>query len=159
VDSISLDGKQVLNWLAIANSLKAQGSNAQERDVEPSSEDKVVVHELQIEDTQEDNNVIIVSEGTRGQVKSLQLKQKLIDPIEHGESTKDPPMKHVCQDGEKKEDVHKVDGGKGHDKLKNRRTKLSFKELLAKYEKIAEANVTNRPKKVQSSKSPPKHKF
>jgi hypothetical protein len=42
--------------------------------VEPSSEDKVVVHELQIEDTQEDNNVIIVSEGTGGQVKSLQLK-------------------------------------------------------------------------------------
>jgi hypothetical protein len=34
--------------------------------VEPSSEDKVVVHELQIEDTQEDNNVIIVSEDTGG---------------------------------------------------------------------------------------------
>jgi hypothetical protein len=48
LDSISLDGKQVLNRLAIANSLKAQGSNAQEKDVEPSSEDKVVVHELQI---------------------------------------------------------------------------------------------------------------
>jgi hypothetical protein len=48
LDSISLDGKQVLNRLAIADSLKAQGSNAQERDVEPSSEDKVVVHELQI---------------------------------------------------------------------------------------------------------------
>jgi hypothetical protein len=116
--------------------------------VEPSSEDKVVVHELQIEDTQEDNNVIIVSEGTEGQVKSLQLKQKLIDPIEQGKSAKDPALKHVCQDGEKK-DAHKADGGKGHDKLKNRRPKLSFKELLAKYEKIAEANVTNRPKKVQ----------
>jgi hypothetical protein len=48
LDSISLDGKQVLNQLAIADSLKAQGSNAQERDVEPSSEDKVVVHKLQI---------------------------------------------------------------------------------------------------------------
>jgi hypothetical protein len=48
LDSIGLDGKQVLNRLAIANSLKAQGSNAQERDVEPSSEDKIVVHELQI---------------------------------------------------------------------------------------------------------------
>jgi hypothetical protein len=34
--------------------------------VEPSSEDRVLVHELQIEDTQEDNNVIIVSEDTRG---------------------------------------------------------------------------------------------
>jgi hypothetical protein len=46
LDSIGLDGKQVLNRLAIADSLKAQGSNAQERDVEPSSKDKVVVHEL-----------------------------------------------------------------------------------------------------------------
>jgi hypothetical protein len=34
--------------------------------VEHSSENKVIVHELQIEDTQEDNNVIIVSEGTGG---------------------------------------------------------------------------------------------
>jgi hypothetical protein len=74
------------------------------------------------------------------------------------ESAKDPPLKHVCQDGEK-EDAHKADGGKGRDKLKSRRPKLSFEELLAKYEKIAEANVTNRPKKVQSSKLPPKHKF
>jgi hypothetical protein len=66
LDSIGLDGKQVLNRLAIADSLKAQGSNAQERDMEPSSEDKVVVHELQIKDTQEDSNVIIVLEGTGG---------------------------------------------------------------------------------------------
>jgi hypothetical protein len=66
LDSIGLDGKQVLNRLEIVYSLKAQGSNAQERDVEPSSEDKVVVHELQIEDTQEDSNVIIVSKDTRG---------------------------------------------------------------------------------------------
>jgi hypothetical protein len=66
LDSIGLDDKQVLNRLAIDDSLKAQGSNAQERDVEPSSEDKVVVHELQIEDTQEDSNVIIVSEDTGG---------------------------------------------------------------------------------------------
>jgi hypothetical protein len=113
---------------------------------------------LQIEDTQEDNNVITVLEDTRGQVKSLQLEQKPIDPVEQGESAKDPPLKHVCQDGGKK-DAHKADGDKGRNKLKNRRLKLSFKELLAKYEKIAGANVTNRPKKVQSSKSPPKHKF
>jgi hypothetical protein len=51
LDSIGLDGKQVLNHLALVDSLKAQGSNAQERDVEPSSGDKVVVQELQIEDT------------------------------------------------------------------------------------------------------------
>jgi hypothetical protein len=92
-------------------------------------------------------------------VKSLQLEQKPIDPVEQEKSAKNPLLEHVCQDGEKNEDAHKADGGKGHDKLKNRRPKLSFKELLAKYEKIAEANITNRPKKVQSSKSPPNHKF
>ena len=61
LDSIGLDGKQVSNRLELADSLKTQGSSAQERDVEPSSEDKVVVHKLHIEDTQEDNNVITIS--------------------------------------------------------------------------------------------------
>jgi hypothetical protein len=87
-------------------------------------------------------------------VKSLQLEQKPIDLIEQGKSAKDPPMEHVYQDMEKKEDAHSADRGKGHDKLKSRRPKLSFEELLAKYEKIAEANVNNRPKKVLSSKLP-----
>ena len=55
-----------MNRLALADSLKAQGSNAQERDVEPSSEDKVVVHEIQIEDISEDNKVTIVPGDTGG---------------------------------------------------------------------------------------------
>jgi len=55
--------------------------NTQERDVEPSSEAKVVVDELQVEDILEDNKVIIVPKDTGGQVNSLQPKQKLIDPI------------------------------------------------------------------------------
>jgi hypothetical protein len=148
LDSIDLNGKHVLNRLALADSLKAQSLNTQERDVESSSKDKVVVHELQIEYTQEDNNVITISEDTGGQVKSLQLKQKPINPIEQGESANDPPLEHVCQDREKKEDAHKADGGKGRDKQKSRRPKLSFEELLAKYKKIIEANVTNRPKKI-----------
>jgi hypothetical protein len=57
-----------LNRLALADidSLKAQGSNAQERDVESSSGDRVVVQELQIEDTQDNNNVITILEDTGG---------------------------------------------------------------------------------------------
>jgi hypothetical protein len=51
LNSIGLDGKHISNRLALADSLKAQSSDTQERDVEPLSEDKVVVHELQIEDT------------------------------------------------------------------------------------------------------------
>jgi hypothetical protein len=61
-------------------------------------------------------------------VKSLQLEQKPIDPVEQGESAKDPPLEHVYQDG-KKEDAHKANGGKGHDKQKSGRLKLSFEEL------------------------------
>ena len=55
-------------------------------------------------------------------------------------------------------DAHIDIGGKGRDKQKSRRSKLSFEELLAKYKKEAEANVTNQPKKVQSSRLPPKDK-
>ena len=66
MDSIGLDGKQDSNRLALADSLKAQSLNAQERDVEPSSEGKVVVDELQIEDIPEDSKVIIVPEDTGG---------------------------------------------------------------------------------------------
>ena len=90
-------------------------------------------------------------------MKSLQPKQRLINPVEQRKSVKNPPLKHVYQD-EKKEGAHKADRGKGHDKQRSRRPKLSFEELLAKYEKIAEANIANRSKKVQSSKLPPKRK-
>ena len=104
LDSIGLDDKQISNWLALVDSLKAQGLNAQERDVDPSSGDKVVVQELQVEDIPNDNKVITILEETGGQVKSLQLKQRSINPIEQEESAKDPPLKHVYQDG-KKEDA------------------------------------------------------
>jgi hypothetical protein len=128
---------------------------AQEKDVEPSSDDKVVVHQLQVEDISVDDNGTTISEDTGGQVKSLRLEQKPIDSIEQGESAENPPLEHVCQDKQKKEDAHSIDGGKGYDKLKSRRSNLSFEELLAKYEKIVEANVNNRPKKVPSSKLSP----
>jgi hypothetical protein len=120
---------------------------AQEKDVEPSSDDKVVV------------NVTTILEDTGGQVKSLRLEQKSIDSIEQGESAENPPLEHVCQDEKKGKNAHKANGGKGHGKQRTRRPQLSFKELLAKYEKIGEANIINRSNKVQSSKLPPKHKY
>jgi hypothetical protein len=39
---------------------------SQEKDVEPSSEDKVVVHQLQVEDILVDDNVTTISEDTGG---------------------------------------------------------------------------------------------
>ena len=114
----------------------------------PLSADKVIVHDLQIKDISKDNKVIMIPEDTGRQVKSLQLKKRPIDPIEQEKSAKDSPLEHVDQDGKRKEDPYIAIGGKGRDKQKSRRPKLSFEELLAKYKKVAEANVTNRPKKV-----------
>jgi hypothetical protein len=74
---------------------------AQEKDVEPSSDDKVVFHQLQVEDISVDDNVTIILEDTRGQVKSLRLEQKSIDSIEPGESAENPSLEHVCQDEKK----------------------------------------------------------
>jgi hypothetical protein len=126
--------------------------------VESLSDDKVVVHQLQVEDISVDDNVTIFSEDTRGQVKSLRLEQKSIDSIEQGKLAKNPLLDHVCQDEKKGEDAHKANGGKGHGKQRTRRSELSFEKLLAKYKKIGEANIVNRSKKIQSSKLPPKHK-
>jgi hypothetical protein len=70
--------------------------------VEPSSEEKVIVHELQIRDILEDNELITIPKDTRGQAKSLQLKQRPIDPIQQGKSAKDPPLELVYEDGEKR---------------------------------------------------------
>jgi len=79
LDSIGLDGKQVLNRLALADSLKDQSSNVQEGDLEPSSEGKIVVHEAQIEDVSEDNNVTPILEDTGGgRVLSSQNKSRFI---------------------------------------------------------------------------------
>ena len=52
-------------------------------------------------------------------------------------------MDYVYEDGEKREDAHSADGGKGRDKERTRRSKLSFEELLVKYKKEAEPNVAN----------------
>jgi hypothetical protein len=41
-------------------------NNVEERDVDPSSEDKVVVYELQVEDILEDSKVITILKDTRG---------------------------------------------------------------------------------------------
>ena len=91
-------------------------------------------------------------------MKSLQPNQKPIDSVEQGESAEDPSLEHVHQDEEKKKDSHNANGGRAHDKQKIRRPKLSFEELLAKYEKIGASNIANRSKKVQPSKLSPKHK-
>jgi hypothetical protein len=50
-----------------------------------------------------------------------------------------------------------VDGGKDRVKHNGRKMKLTFDELLAKYQKENEAKHANRSKGVKSSKLPPRH--
>jgi hypothetical protein len=52
----------------------------------------------------------------------------------------------------------KINEYKGRDEQKSRRPKMSFEKVLAKYKKEVELNVTSRPRKVQSSRLPPKRK-
>ena len=68
---IGLNGKKVLNRPRLADLLKAQGSEAQQRDVKPSSEDKVIVLELQIGDIIEDNKVVTTPENIGGGKQNL----------------------------------------------------------------------------------------
>jgi hypothetical protein len=66
LNSIGLDGKQTLNWLTPTDSSEAATSNVTKRDVESSSGDKIVVHELQIGDIIEDSEVITIPKDTGG---------------------------------------------------------------------------------------------
>jgi hypothetical protein len=76
LDSSGLNGKHVLNQLPLTDSLTTQGPNAQERYVEPSSEDNVIVHEFQIEGILEDNDVVAVPEDVREQMKISSTQAK-----------------------------------------------------------------------------------
>jgi hypothetical protein len=57
LDSIGLYGSQD-SRLPLGDPLKAQGSNAQEKDEDPSIEDNVIIHELQIKDILKGNEAI-----------------------------------------------------------------------------------------------------
>jgi hypothetical protein len=52
-----------------------------------------------------------------------------------------------------------VDGGVDRVKHNGKRPKITFDELLAKYQKDNEAKRANRSNKVKSSRLPPKHNF
>ena len=59
--------------------------------------------------------------------------------------------------GKLKSERPKINGGEDRNKHKNRKPKLSFDELLAKYLKGNEAKRVNRSNDVKSSRVPPKH--
>ena len=63
---IGFNGKKVSNRPRLTDLLKAQGSEAKQRDMEPFSKDKVIVLELQIGDIIEDNKVVTTPENIGG---------------------------------------------------------------------------------------------
>ena len=73
---IGFNGKKVSNRPRLADLLKAQGSEAKQRDMEPFSKDKVIVLELQIGDIIEDNKVVTTPENIGGASKISPIKAK-----------------------------------------------------------------------------------
>ena len=55
-----------MNQLTAADSSEATSLNAKNRDLKPSGEDKIIVHELQTGDILEDNKFVTILEDTGG---------------------------------------------------------------------------------------------
>ena len=92
-----------------------------------------------------------------GQAKSLPLKQRLINLIKQRTSAKDSPLRYVYQ--EKMGNAYRTGIGEGHLKHRNKKPKLTFKELLAKYQRENKAKSSYRPNNVEELRSHQKRKF
>ena len=62
------------------------------------------------------------------------------------------------QRGNSKTDTCTIKESKGNGKHKGKRPKVTFTQLLEKYQKISEAKSAYRPSEIKASKSPPRHK-
>jgi hypothetical protein len=105
------------------------------------------------------------------QVRPVQLKgltgDPQVRPVRPEGLTGDPQVRPVQPKGLTGASVKKTgmskskhpvaNGGKDHGKHNGKRPKLTFDEILAKYQKDNEAKRANRSNKVKSSRLPPKH--
>jgi hypothetical protein len=107
------------------------------------------------------------------QVRPVQLKgltgDPQVRPVRPKDLTGDPQVRpvqpkgltgaSVKKSGMSKSEHPVANGGKDHGKHNGKRPKLTFDELLAKYQKDNEVKRANRSNKVKSSRLPPKHNF
>ena len=128
-DQIGFDGDQMLTRLSQADSPKGQQVHTNDDGVKSSSKDIV---KKCINNNLEDENSMkstMETSSTGGQPENS------------------------------KTDANTTKESKGHGKHKGRKPKVTFAQLLEKYQKISEAKSAYRPSETKASKSPPRHKF
>ena len=128
-DQIGFDGDQMLTRLSQADSSKGQQVHTNDDGVKSSSKDMV---KKCINNNLEDGNSIkatMATSSTGGQQENS------------------------------KTDARTVKESKGNGKHKGKKPKVTFAQLLEKYQKISEAKSAYRPSETKASKSPPRHKF
>ena len=80
IGSIGLDDKKLQNWTTSANSCNNENFG-EEEDSNSLNNEKDIIHELQVENTLEDNDLSEVSGGTGGQAGSSQSEQEPVTPV------------------------------------------------------------------------------
>ena len=128
-NSIGLDGKDLLHWLPQAVSFEDEQVHAEDGGIE--SLRKEVIH---------------------GHMKDI---------LEGGNSIDDTPMTSSPggQQGDWKIDACKIKKNKGGYKHKGKKSKVTFTELLEKYQKESEAKSAHRPSSAKASRSFPRRKY
>ena len=89
------------------------------------------------------------------------VKKCINNSLEHGNSIK-ARMATSSTGGQRensKTDARTTKQSKGNAKHKGKRPKVTFAQLLEKYQNISEAKSAYRPSETKASKSPPRHKF
>jgi hypothetical protein len=109
-----------------------------------------------------DDEPIKIPEFTRGQKDFSSSSQEPVTlPVLESQIRPVQPKgltgASVKKSGMSKSEHPVANGGKDHVKHNGKRPKLTFDELLAKYQKDKEAKLANRSNKVKSSRLPPKH--
>ena len=154
LESIGLGDKRLQNWPTSANSYnngEKEGSNS-------LNNEKDIVHELQVEDILEDDELSETQGSTGGEAGFSKSEQepvtpavlaKQVRPVCSTGQTSTKQVRPVAQTGQTgsdqgrleklKSERPKINGGEDRNKHKNRKPKLSFDELLAKYLKENEA--------------------
>jgi hypothetical protein len=172
LSTIGFDGNGSLNRLASVDLSKDPDLIAIEEDSKLPSDEKDIVHDLQDQAIIEDDELIKIIEVTRGQKDFSPTSQETVTvpvletqvrPVRSiGLTEADRQVRLVTQTsqtghGLKNPEMSKfghpeVDGGKDRVKYSGKMAKLSFDELLVKYQNDNEAKRANRSNKVKSSR-------
>jgi hypothetical protein len=174
--TIGFNGKGLLNGLASAGLSKDPDLITKKEDSKLPSVEKHIVHNLQDQVIVGDDEPIKIPKFTGGQkdfssssqepvtLPVLESQVRLVQPKGQTGDTQVRPVqpKGLTGASVKKlgmsESEHPVaNGGKDHGKHNGKRPKLTFDELLAKYQKDNEVKRANQSNKVKSSILPPKH--